>query len=138
LLPEPDQPTATLADIPVVKAFVVRYPAATAQSIQDFYSAYGENKKVYTTFQYLVKNGDPDAAIKEAQLDPGAFARMDGIAETLATLNANIRTVYRLPKETIGPDEKRQLIDAMYGQMIELARSGKESMAEVDKVLKQK
>lgn len=133
VLPDPPTPIATLADIPVVKAFMVRYPSGTAQSIQDFYDDYGKRKTVYTTFQYLVKNGDPDAAMKEANLDPGAFARLDGVHSSIGQSNADIRMVYKNPD--IKPDEKRQLIDSMYGQMTEMARAGNEAMAAVDKVL---
>jgi hypothetical protein len=111
---------------PVVKAFVIRYPAATAQSVQDFHEKYAERKKVYDTFQYLVKNGDPDAAIKEAELDPSAFARMEGVHETIGVLNATIRLVYKNPD--MSPSDKRQLIDSMYGQMIEVARAGNAAM----------
>jgi hypothetical protein len=32
-----DPASATLADIPFIKAFVVRHPSASAQSIQDLY-----------------------------------------------------------------------------------------------------
>jgi conjugative element/phage-associated large polyvalent protein len=134
VLPDPPQPLPTLADIPVVKAFVVRYPSATAQSVADFYEKYAERKKVYDTFQYLVKNGDPDAAIKEANLNPAAFSQMEGAHETIGTLNNAIRMVWKNPDMT--PSDKRQLIDSMYGQMIEVARAGNEAMVAVDKVLK--
>lgn len=133
VLPDPPQPLATLADIPVVRAFVVRYPSATAQSVQDFYDKHSERKKVYDTFQYLVRNGDPEAAIKEAQLDTGAFARLDGISDSMREMNSIIRMVHRHPD--MEPSDKRQLIDSMYGMMIEMARAGNEAMREVDKIL---
>ncbi len=133
VLPDPPKPIATLADIPVVKAFVVRYPSATAQSVQDFYESYADRKKVYDTFQYLVKNGDPDAAMAEAKLAPGAFARMEGIHQSIGALNSTIRLVYKNPD--MSPSDKRQLIDSLYGQMIELARAGNEAMADTDKAL---
>lgn len=134
VLPDPPQPISTLADIPVVKAFVVRYPSASAQSVQDFYEKYTERKKVYDTFQYLVKNGDPDAAMVEQKLAPNAFERMEGIHKSLSVINNAIRMVYRLPDMT--PSDKRQLIDSMYGQMIEQARAGNQAMAETDKALR--
>lgn len=134
VLPDVPKPLATLADIPVVKAFIVRYPAATAQSVQDFYEKHNQRQKVYATFQHLVKQGDADAALREAELDPAAFARLDGIQESLALLNTNIRMVHRNPDMT--PTDKRQLIDSMYGQMIELTRAGNKAMAEVDAALK--
>ena len=134
ILPDPPQPMATLADIPVVKAFVVRYPSATAQSVQDFYDNHAKRRKVYETFQYLVKNGDPEAAEKEAKLDPTAFARLDGVSASLRELNANIRMVHRNPEMT--PIDKRQLIDSMYGMMVEMAREGNRAMRLVDEALK--
>jgi hypothetical protein len=136
VLPDPPKPIATLADLPVVKAFVVRYPSASAQSVQDFYDKYRSRTTAYNTFQYLVKNGDADAAIKVAKLDVAAFARMDGVYKSLGALNSAIRLVHKNP--TIPPDEQRQLIDSMYGQMIEIARAGNAAMLQVDSVLEGK
>ena len=133
LLPDPPQPLNTLADIPVVKAFVVRYPSATAQSVQDFYDKYQERKTVYDTFLYLARSGDAEAAEKEAKLAPQAFARMDGVQDSIRMLNTNIRLVHRNPE--MSPSDKRQLIDTMYGQIITLARAGNETMRTIDKVL---
>jgi hypothetical protein len=133
VLPDPPQPLATLADIPVVKAFIVRYPSASAQSVQDFYEAYTERKRVYDTFQYLVKNGDPEAALMEADLAPNAFVQMEGIHQSIGAINSAIRAVYKSPD--MSPSDKRQIIDALYGQMIELARAGNQAMAAVDKAL---
>jgi hypothetical protein len=60
-LPDPVKPTPTLADIPVVKAFMVRYPSATTQSIQDFYDQHEVTKKFYDTWLAKAKEGDVDA-----------------------------------------------------------------------------
>ncbi|MDH5578265.1 MAG: hypothetical protein OEZ09_07370 [Betaproteobacteria bacterium] len=132
-LPDPPKPLATLADIPVVKAFVVRYPSATAQSVSDFYGEYISRSKVYQTFQYLVKQGDGEAALKEIKLNPGAFTRLEGIHQSIGTLNGIIRLVHQNPEMT--PSDKRQLIDQMYGQMILLARTGVEEMRKIDEVI---
>ena len=134
VLPDPPQPVSTLADIPVIKAFVVRYPSATAQSIQDFYETYGKLKKEYDTIQHLVEEGDVKAAQKEAGLDPNAFAQMDGISESLSEINKSIRLINKNPD--VSPVEQRQLIDSMYGQMIELSRAGNEVLRDVAKSLR--
>src|SRR5204863_8151537 len=49
VLPDPIQPARTLADIPAIRAFVVRYPSASAQSIQDFYDRYDKSAKLSAT-----------------------------------------------------------------------------------------
>lgn len=134
VLPDPPQPVATLGDIPVVKAFVIRYPAATAQSIQDFYESYGKLKREYETIQHLVGEGDVAAAKKEAALDPSAFSDLEGFSETLSEINKAIRLVNKNPD--ISPAEQRQLIDAMYGQMIEISRAANTVIKDVARALR--
>ena len=133
ILPDPPLPLATLADIPVVKAFVVRYPSASAQSVQDFYREYAKRKTVYDTIQHLASTGDGEAAIKLLNTDPSAFSRMEGIQSAMGALNKTIRLVHGNPQ--IPPVEQRQLIDSMYGQLIELARAGNKAMRETDGAL---
>jgi hypothetical protein len=71
VLPDPVKPAATLADIPVIKAFVVRYPRPRRSRSQDFNEHYKASKMVIDTVQYLAKQGEADAAIKEAGHRPG-------------------------------------------------------------------
>jgi hypothetical protein len=61
VLPDPVKPLDTLSDLPVIKAFVIRYPSASAQSIQDFYDDYFASKRLYDTKMMLAKEGDLDA-----------------------------------------------------------------------------
>src|SRR5690606_9254151 len=49
----PERPTATLADIPFVKAFIVRYPNGGTKSIQAFQEKFEENKMVLDTIKAL-------------------------------------------------------------------------------------
>ena len=58
-LPDPVKPLDTPSDLPVIKAFV-RYPSASAQSIQDFYDDYYAKKRLYDTQMALAKEGDID------------------------------------------------------------------------------
>ena len=122
-LPDPPKPASTLADIPVVKAFVVRYPSASAQSIQDFYDKYEANKAYFLTWQAMAKDGNI-AAMKHIA-DMGGdqmFVQLDSIRDVLTEHNQLIRDIYKNPE--MKSEEKRQLIDTLYGNMIQAAGAG--------------
>lgn len=129
-LPDPEKPTATLADIPVVKAFVVRYPSASAQSIQDFFNTYQAQQKYIDTFTAKAKDGDP-AAVKIITEHADRMADLGAMKDTLSEHSHLIRLVYKNPDLT--PDDKRQLIDTLYFRMIEVSRAGNEMFRELKK-----
>lgn len=133
VLPDPVLPAATLADIPVIRAFVVRHPSAQAQSIQDFNEHYKESKMVVDTITYLAKQGEPEAAMREARLDPVSLIKLDGIHEALGNSQRVVQLIYKNPSFTA--DEKRQLIDTTYMQMIEMAREGESMLRQIKKDL---
>jgi len=135
-IPDPVKPASTLADIPAVKAFVIRYPSAGAQSIQDFYDAYDKTNTRINTIKYLAKSGDVQAAmdvLKVAQSENDLF-RLQGIKEALATQTKYIRLVSKNPD--IKPEEKRQLIDGVYYMMIQAAHQGNQVMDSMNQQLK--
>lgn len=133
VLPDPVKPLDTLADLPVIKAFVVRYPSASAQSIQDFYDDYYAKKRLYDTKMALAKEGDIDAFERVQQIDPTAWDEMAGIRDTITDQAKLIRLIYKTPDMT--PEDKRQIIDTTYGRMIELAKVGNEAMRDLEKLL---
>lgn len=120
-LPDPVKPTPTLSDIPFVKAFVVRYPSASAQSIQDFYSAYFAQKRYIDTVMTKAKEGDPAA---EQILNEHTDRMLDltAMKDALSEHSQLVRLIYKNPD--MPADEKRQLIDTLYFRMIELAEAG--------------
>lgn len=123
ILPDPPKPADTLADIPFVKAFVVRYPSASAQSLQDFYDQHTLNSLRFSTWMNKAKEGDL-AAMERVQAagGPQMFLRLEGIKEVLGDHSKMIRDITKNPD--IKSDEKRQLIDGVYWQMIQMARDG--------------
>lgn len=129
-LPDPVKPASTLADLPVIKAFVIRYPSSSAQSIQDFYDAHSEKKRIYDTFLEYAKNGDADAARRVASMDSSAFVQLDGVREALSTMSRVIQLVNKNPEMT--PDDKRQIIDAVALHMIDIAKGGNEILQEAE------
>ena len=133
VLPDPVKPLETLSDLPVIKAFVVRYPSASAQSIQDFYDDYYAKKRVFDTKMELAKQGDLDAFDRVQNIDPSAWDEMAGIRDTLTQQSQLVRLIYKNPD--FSPEDKRQLIDSIYYRMIELAKVGNDAMRDLAEIL---
>ena len=133
VLPDPIRPASTLSDIPFVKGFVIRYPSASAQSIQDFYDRYTKASKVRSSIKYLAQQGDVEAAIRESRLDPTLLVRMEGIHEGLSNAHRVLMLIDK--NQSFNSDEKRQLMDNVYTQMIQMANAGNRAALEVEKAL---
>jgi hypothetical protein len=131
VLPDPVLPTDTLADVPFVKAFVVRYPSASAEPIQDFYDTYNGHKKVWDTIMVLAQEGNAEAVAREMRFDPAAAVQLTGIRTAIGEHAKLIRDVYKNPD--MSRDDKRQLIDTMYMRMIDLSETGLQMFREVEK-----
>ncbi len=128
------KPAATLADIPFVKAFVVRYPSAQAESIQRFYDNFEKALAVNKTIKVLMeKEQNPEAAAKLWQ--SSGMADLQGIRTALSNAHNTVDLVYRNPEMT--PDEKRELIDQIYMQMIAMAQNGNKLAESFEKARKE-
>lgn len=117
------EPSPTLADLPVIKAFVVRYPSASAQSIQDFYDEYERRQKAKASVRYLEKNDR--AAEAEELRQSRALVTAEGVHKALAGQHKLARDIYNSKDMT--PEEKRRLLDNLYLHMIQIAQRGLES-----------
>jgi len=131
-IPDPNVPTPTLADMPVVRAFVARYPTATTESIQKFYDQYAANKSYFDTYMGMAQQGDT-AAMQHIQDmgGPVMFARLDGINQVLGQHSKMISDIYRNPE--MKPDEKRQMIDQLYYSMIQIGQYGNQAFEQIKK-----
>lgn len=141
VLENPVKPTETLADIPVIRAFVVRYPSADANSIVDFYQRYKDAQITMHTIQTLAKRGDSDSALKELKV-ADAMLKLDDLKKTLDRQNEFIHFLNAYPGETEAekaklPAMKRQLIDAVYGMMIKETRGGNDMLDMMEKIMKE-
>jgi hypothetical protein len=127
LIPDPPKPAGTLADLPVVKAFIARYPSATTQSIEDFHEEFSRRDMLYRTWIEMAKRGDVEAtqhiqAIGGVQM----FTRLTAIQQTLSQQQQLVHNVSRNPD--MSASDKRQLIDTLYGQMVNLSKAGNDAM----------
>jgi hypothetical protein len=128
ILPDPLKPADTLADIPFVRAFVIRHPSAGSQPIIDFYKNFEKQNQIKQTFLRLQKEGKIEEADKVLALDEGALATLTGMRTTLSELGALARFIYKDP--SIPRDEKRQNIDQIYSDMSNIAQMGNEIMTD--------
>jgi hypothetical protein len=120
-----EEPTKHLADYPFFKGFVVRYPSANTESIQQFYDAHGKAQKVQKTVHFLGKEeGDVEGAIKLYQERGGA--QLDGIATSLKNMRKLTEMITKNP--TMTGDEKREQLDIIYLQMTQIAATGVQIM----------
>jgi hypothetical protein len=127
VVPDPPKPDDTLADIPVVKAFAMRYPSAGAQPLQDFYDEVKRRERYFATWDHLAKAGDAEAAARIAQAGgTDMFVRLAKLKEALGVQAKIIRNTMSDPNMT--PTDKRQLIDSTYLQMINSAREANKVM----------
>lgn len=131
---DPVKPAWDLADIPAVKAFVIRYPSASAQSIRDFYDAFGKTEKVLHTVKMQMKGGNTDEVEYLMAEYDNQLGNLKGIADSLSKQSQMIRLIQASPDYK--PKEKRQLIDSVYYGMIETARAGLDMADEMNKTAK--
>lgn len=122
------KPLSTIADIPVIKAFVMRYPQAKLQPIEDFRQNFDETSKVVATVEMLAKRGDINAANKLMTAEQDSFIKMNGINQALANQNIMIQKINQHP--SMSPNDKRQLIDSIYFQMSQSANMGNQLLKE--------
>jgi hypothetical protein len=90
--------------VPVVRAFVVRYPSAS-QAVQDFYDKASVAKQYQATLDYLREQGDIES-MKRVRAAGGeaVFARLDGIKKSLLTHSQAIRNIDKLPDKVMSPE----------------------------------
>lgn len=134
VVPDPPQPASTLADIPFVRAFVVRYPTASLQPVQDFQDDYTKNKTYFDTMMALAKGGDFNASMRVQSIGgPMTLVQLTGIQQAISEQSKLVRDIWKNPD--ISPEQKRQLIDTTYWRITELAKVGNQSMAAARRAL---
>jgi len=120
VIDDPVKPAATLADIPFVRAFVIRHPSMGAESIQRFFDHYEESTSYLKTINALGKDFKYNDV---ANLLPySVYQAMDAPHKALSEITKAIDLINKIPSMT--PDEKRQQIDSLYFHAIEVAKFG--------------
>ncbi len=135
-VPDPIKPADTLADIPFVRGFIVRFPTAGSESINKFYKASEKQSQFQRSIKALIVEGEIDEAEKliGRAMSEGQLTQVQGIREALSNASKTVRMIFRNKEMT--RDEKRQTIDAIYYQMIEMAKVGNAVIKEGKKAAK--
>lgn len=128
---EYELPEKTLADIPFVRAFVIRYPQQS-RTIEDFYEKYKELKQYSNSFRLSKKRADIQA-IQELAIYK-SVDKVDKISKTMGDVRKTILTVYT--DKNMSKDEKRQNIDELMLMRLALAKQGLNMMKEIEQNIK--
>ena len=118
--PWSDEWHKNLADMVIIKAFVVRHPSASASYIQKFWELYRPIKKKHDTYEYLMNQNKAAEAIKVFQTIDTELLYLIEMAGPIRELGDVIHMILKL--DDIKPNEKRQLIDQFYFNMIDIAK----------------
>jgi hypothetical protein len=134
IVPDPPKPAWELSDIPGVRAFTMRYPSANTASIQKFYDETARIERYFTSWRARYKEGDFEAMLRiEAAGGDLIFQKMDARKLALGAHAKAIRDIDKNPEML--PEERRQQIDTLYYNMIQVATYGLEDLRDAQKAL---
>ena len=126
---DPIKPTQTLADIPIIRAFIVRTPSAGSEYITTFYDKYGKVNKIFNSIEKLQKAGDFEEANKLLSNLPVEATILKSSYKIIQENGQRVRNIYN--SKLFTPDEKRQFIDELYRQMIDISKYSLEVLKDI-------
>ena len=140
LSPDTNEPTPQyLTNIPIVKAFVVRYPSMNTIPIEKFYKEYADRERYIKSFRALITEGRylEGADFLQASLESGKLIRLTGIKKGMSNMSKAIRSIHRIPEMEGMTDKelsnwKREQIDGLYLKINQLAKRGLEVVKTLD------
>ena len=131
------KPADQLADTWFIKSFMIKYPNAGAKSITDFYTKSDELEMNLNTIKAHMKTGTATSIEKAKSLMIDAsYGRLTAIRSLLSGLNREIQRATISSEFTA--EEKRQIIDGMYIQMIEVSDQGLEMIKAIDRATEER
>jgi hypothetical protein len=112
----PEEPAATVSDMPGIRAVFARYPSANTQSIERFYDKYNDLKRGF-------ESGKERAGIRGAGIKGTGFGSVypkeEATAKTLSLLRKMAKKTY---EADIDGEEKTKLLNNYYVAMMNAAR----------------
>lgn len=125
-----NKPTKSWKEMPVVKAFFVKYPELSARSVEQFNKEYNEVQSRYQSVKALMSRGNvTDLQRAESIMLEGGVANLSRIKAAMGECSKMINLVYYSDQFT--PDEKTQNIENITLNMLQIARSGLEVTREL-------
>jgi len=129
VIDDPIKPEQTLADIPVIRAFVVRNPSAGSEYITTFYDKYEKVNKIFNSIDTLQKAGNFEEANKLLTNLPVEATVLKSTYRLVQDLDKRVRDTYN--SKFLSPNEKRQLIDEMYRNMIDISKYSLDAIKDI-------
>lgn len=124
------------SDVPGVQGFVARHPDMNAQPIQDFYNDKKEMDTLMHNQQLAKKRMKQGGDTEEFENAMGqSFFRSERAAQALNTMHNSILTLQNDP--TMKDFERRQFIEQIYSQMIEVSRGSSQAIQAFKEGMKQ-
>ena len=125
LVEDPVKPERTLADKTFIKAIIVRNPSAGSEFIEKFYKLYEPVRQAFDTVNKVSDPRQKIDVINDINTRLGFdSAGLQGYADALSAQRKTINLIYN--NKQISPAQKRQLIDDIYRQMIDIAKAAVE------------
>jgi hypothetical protein len=126
---DPIKPSETLSDMPIIRAFVVRNPSSGSEYITTFYDKYDKVNKVFNTIDRLQKSGNFEEANKLLTNLPVEATILKSTYRLVQDNDKRVRDIYN--SKLFTPNEKRQLIDELYRQMIDISKYSLEAIKDI-------
>lgn len=130
-----NKPDWTFADIPVIKAFIARYPNARSSSIEEFVSEYKDAKKYINSLNLRIERGNIEGALNIVDKNTEMLVALDDAYKSMNEFRKTINYIYY--NKDMTSKEKRQFIDDQYYMMIEVAKHNLELTRQIKKNIKQ-
>jgi hypothetical protein len=111
----PEPPSSTMADIPGLRAFAIRFPSGQAGSVQQFYERLNELEEKARAQSFARRNPGRIQPERPTAAETAELRTMRAAARRLQMMNAEIR---RVTTSQLTPDVKRGRIDQLYRRMI--------------------
>lgn len=125
------KPEKKLEDMPFINNFMIKYPNSGSRSIERFYEDSTRFEQGLASATALFKEGtESSLARAERILMEENIGRVTAIRSAMGATSRYIRTVHFHPDFTA--EEKRRYIDAMYLQMIEMAKAGNQLLKAIE------
>jgi hypothetical protein len=124
-------PAKTLADVPVLRAFVARSPSGSSESVEKFFKRLQEAETARNTFLSLKREKRGDELRNYAEEHKGElkeYPKLRTVAELLKKARQKANAVRE--DDELTPAEKRDKLDALNFRMTDIARKGLERRAE--------
>ena len=129
VIDDPIKPEETLSDIPIIRAFVVRNPSAGSEYITTFYDKYDKVSKIFNSIDRLQKAGNFEEANKLLTNLPVEATILKTTYKLVQDNDKRVRDIYN--SKFFTPNEKRQLIDELYRNMIDMSKYSLEAIKDI-------